>query len=470
MKKSNQSIGKYRIERPLGSGAMGTVYLAHDPNLDRPVAIKVMKAGVEDEAMRTRFFVEGQSAAKLDHANIIKIWGLDTDERNRPYIVMEYIEGEDLKTFVDKRIYLSFAEKLRIISEVCLGLHHAHEKGVIHRDVKPSNIRIKPNGETKILDFGLARLASATLSRTGGPVGAPYYMSPEQWRTVRDLDRRSDLFSAAAVFYELIAYVRPFEAETISEVMGRILQGQHTPLHESLPACPQELSIILSKALSGDRSERYSDCLEFLRALHDFQTFVPTFKSQIERKIARVESEFRESAMKAADLKILDVLEKDLLNLAPTTSLFSEESSPVDPSDFGVLLLRHADLRSRLNAAAIQLEAAVPLLQGLRSAKRQLEAGRLELCQSTLERLKIAFPEDCDGPRLLTACRRAIEERQRKHEQDLAIATVLTHGNAAFRRGQLRLASDLVMRVLDINPSHAEARLLRDAIRRKQMG
>jgi serine/threonine protein kinase len=468
VKKFEQTIGKYRVERPLGSGAMGSVYLARDPDLNRLVAIKLMKAGVEDEALRTRFFVEGQSVAKLDHANIIKIWGLDTDERSRPYIVMEYIEGDDLKAYIDKRIYLSFDEKLRIISEVCRGLHHAHENGVIHRDVKPSNIRIKRNGETKILDFGLARLDSASLTRTRGPVGAPYYMSPEQWGAARDLDRRSDLFSVAAVFYELVSYVRPFEAETISAVMGRILQDQHTPLQEVLPACPPQLSGILSRALSKDRDERFKDCLEFIRALRDFQQLAPTLKGEIEERIGRVESEFRAGSAKSADLEILDIVGRDLLDLTSDRTLFSEESATVDATDFGVLLLRHADLRARLNSVASQLEAAVPLLQGLRTAKRQMDSGQFVLCQRTLERVGLAFPDDPHVPRLRRACQRLMEERRRKHEQEVQIRTVLTRAQDALGNGRIRLARDLVFRVLEIDPVHPEALVIRDAIRRKE--
>ena len=468
MKKFEQNIGKYRIERPLGSGAMGSVYLAHDPNLNRSVAIKVMKAGAEDEALRTRFFVEGQSVAKLDHTNIIKIWGLDTDQHGRPYIVMEYIEGEDLKTYIDKRLYLSFDEKLRIISEVCRGLHHAHEKGVIHRDVKPSNIRIKRDGEAKILDFGLARLDSANLTRTRGPVGAPYYMSPEQWGAARDLDRRSDLFSLAAVFYELISYVRPFEAETISAVMGRILQDQHTPLQEVLPACPPQLSGIVSRALSKDRDERFKDCLEFLRALHDFQALVPALKGEIEKKIARVEFEFKTGSAQSAGLEIIDLVGTDVLDLSSDRNLFSEESSSVDPTDFGALLLRHADLCSRLKSVASQMEAAVPLLQGLRTAKRQMDSGQLELCRRTLERVGSAFPNDSRVARLRAACQRVMEERRRNEEQEVQVRTVLTRAQDALGRGRIGLARDLVFRVLEIDPAHPEALVMRDVIRGKE--
>ena len=468
MKKFEQNIGKYRIERPLGSGAMGSVYLAHDPNLNRPVAIKVMKAGVEDELLRTRFFVEGESVAKLDHTNIIKIWGLDTDERNRPYIVMEYIEGEDLKTYIDKRIYLSFDEKLRIISEVCRGLHHAHENGVIHRDVKPSNIRIKRNGETKILDFGLARLDSATLSRTRGPVGAPYYMSPEQWNAVRDLDRRSDLFSVAAVFYELISYVRPFEAETISAVMGRILQDQHTPLQQVLPACPPQLSSIVSRALSRNRDERFKDCIDFVRALQEFQTAVPTVRGEIETEIARIESAFKAGSGESAELEILDLVGSDLLDLPSDRSLFAPESSAVNATDFGTLLLRHAALSARLNLAASQLEGIIPLLHGLKTAKRQLESGQLELCQRTVGRVELAFPHNPYIQRLRAACEKAMEERRRKQEEEVRIKAVLNRAQDALGRGRIPLARDLVFRVLEIDPAHPEALVISDAIRQKE--
>ena len=306
MKKPIKTIGKYVIERELGSGTMGTVHLGYDSILDQRRAIKVMKTGVEDEELRKRFFREAQSAAKLDHPNIIRILDLDVDANNHPYIVMEYVEGEDLKTYIDQKRFIPFAKKLKIITDVCAGLDHAHEKGVIHRDIKPGNIRINRYGDAKILDFGLARLESADASRTTGVIGSPYYMSPEQWRGQRDLDRRSDLFSVAAVLYELITYIRPFEAEGITAVMTRIVSEPHIPLRGNLPACASELSGILDRGLAKDREQRYATCLEFSRALADFLSALPAVQEEVHRKVAQIESELERLQQRSEELHILE--------------------------------------------------------------------------------------------------------------------------------------------------------------------
>ena len=371
VKKSGQTaIGKYTIERQLGSGAMGTVYLGYDSKLERRAAIKVMKTGVEDETLRNRFFFEARSAAKLDHPNIIRIWDLDTDADNRPYIAMEYIEGEDLKTLIEERRFVPFEQKLQIVIEVCRGLHHAHEKGIIHRDIKPGNIRINREGEAKILDFGLADLQWAESTRTSGPIGSPYYMSPEQWRAAWDLDRRSDLFSVAAVLYELVAYIRPFEADDIATVMTRIVSEPHVPLRTTLsPACAPGLSEILDCALAKDRQFRYPNCLELARVLQNFRSELPDLSADVRKKVQRIEEELDRCKQKSSELQILDLLDAPLFDDvsgsegqgSPAGASGSEESL-----DYGVLLQRHVQLQRQLDTISGKLRAALPLLRLLR--------------------------------------------------------------------------------------------------------
>ena len=171
---SVEKIGRYEIQGVLGQGAMGVVYKAHDPRLQRYAAIKVMSTvGPVDDEHRTRFFHEARSAAKLNHRNIIAIYDLGEDE-NRPFIAMEYVEGDDLKNVLEDHAFIPFEEKLRFVIEVCQGLEYAHENGVVHRDIKPGNVFITRDGRLKILDFGLARLASSEMTQAGVIMGSPY--------------------------------------------------------------------------------------------------------------------------------------------------------------------------------------------------------------------------------------------------------------------------------------------------------
>jgi serine/threonine protein kinase len=291
MKKSRQSIGKYVIERPLGQGAMGTVYLGFDPGLERHAAIKLMNTGLKgDESLKKRFFLEARSVAKLSHPNIIQIWDLGVHEDD-PYIAMEYIEGEDLKTLIEKKVSLPLGQKLEIIIQVCRGLDHAHRKGIIHRDIKPGNIRITPAGEPKILDFGLARPQLADASMYGAPVGSPYYMSPEQWNAARDLDGRSDLFSAAVVLYELTTYMRPFEADEIPAIRELVISQPHLPILQLLPACATELSDAIDKALSKQRQRRFASCGEFADALESLQSSIQSHQKVVLQKTQQIQSD-----------------------------------------------------------------------------------------------------------------------------------------------------------------------------------
>lgn len=470
MRKANHTIGKYVIERQLGSGAMGTVYLGYDSNLDRRAAIKVMKTGGEDETLRRRFFLEARSAAKLDHPNIVRIWNLDTDTNNRPYIAMEYIEGEDLKTFIEQKLFLPFEQKLKIVIEVCRGLDHAHDKGIIHRDIKPGNIRINRSGEAKILDFGLARLDSADSSRTRGLIGSPYYMSPEQWRGARDLDRRSDLFSVAAVLYELITYIRPFEADDIAAVMTRIISEPHVPLRDALPACASELSEILDQALAKDRDRRFSSCLEFAQALQDFQLGLPAHREEVRKKVGRIEAEFDRCKQKSRELQILEFLDSPLPEKDQPGVDVTNPSHPVSPdqtSDYGVLLRHHAHLQQQIDSLTEKLRATLPLLRLLRASHRQFEEGQLEACRQTLQELLKASPGNSSGLRLLEACRRALEERQREEEHQARLRAVLSQARQALDRGHFSRALQSISRVLEIEPSHPEALAMRDSIRQR---
>src|SRR5687767_11145055 len=204
-----KSIGRYRITERIGRGAMGVVYAAIDEQLDRRVAVKLMLADFDQEPdMRERFYREARITGQLAHRNIVTVFDLG-EERNRPFIVMELLDGLPLAEHMQAGGSSSTDEKIDLMMQVCEGLQNAHRCGVIHRDLKPSNLFVQRDGSVKILDFGVARLTASNLTASGFLVGTPEYMSPEQPQG-RPVDARSDVYSAASVFYFVLTGHSPF--------------------------------------------------------------------------------------------------------------------------------------------------------------------------------------------------------------------------------------------------------------------
>jgi hypothetical protein len=263
-----EQIGKYRIIERIGSGGMGTVYKAHDPVLDRLVGLKVISGEGEITAeLKARFYREAQACAKLSHPNIVVVHDLGEDA-GRLFIVMELLEGEELKQVIGERRPVPLAQKLQWMRELCDGLHYAHQKGIIHRDVKPGNIFLTRDGQVKILDFGIARIAAGTdpgLTQTGLIMGTLRYMAPEQARG--RVDHRADIFSVGAVLYELLGYRPAFDAENPIEILEKIRSENPPPLTEIDPDLPPALSDIAQRALRKDPAQRFADLAEMRTAL-----------------------------------------------------------------------------------------------------------------------------------------------------------------------------------------------------------
>jgi serine/threonine protein kinase/tetratricopeptide (TPR) repeat protein len=260
-----QRLGKYEIVAKIGQGAMGDVYKAHDPILNRDVAIKTMSASIgADEELRKRFHREAQAAARLNHPGIVSVYDFG-EEGGKIYMAMELLEGKDLRALIGK-VPMSLDRKLTMLVQISEAMAFAHAKEVVHRDLKPGNIHIQPNGQIKIMDFGLARLASSEMTRTGMVMGTPNYMSPEQVRGER-ADARSDVFSLGAVFYEILANRKPFEADSLHAVLFQVMQGEPEPLENLVPDAPQEIIDIIRAALSKDPVQRFNNAGEMVDAL-----------------------------------------------------------------------------------------------------------------------------------------------------------------------------------------------------------
>jgi serine/threonine-protein kinase len=257
-------IGKYEIIDVLGRGGMGVVYRGIDKQIGREVAIKTLTQGfLGDTGMLARFYEEGRRTGRLNHPNIVTVYDLG-DDNGTPYIVMERVEGDPLDRLIRSESPLSMADRLRILQEVCSALGYAHRNNVIHRDVKPANIFVQPDGSAKLLDFGIARLEKRerdqSMTKTGHLIGTVPYMAPERLRN-EEVDGRSDIFAAGVVLFQLVAGRLPFiGADNV--LMQKIMTEPHPPLSSLRPELPASLEMIIDRALAKLLDERYSTAEE----------------------------------------------------------------------------------------------------------------------------------------------------------------------------------------------------------------
>jgi WD40 repeat protein len=264
-----QRIGKYEILGELGRGAMGTVYRARDPVLDRFVAVKMMSEEllIEDE-MRGRFQREAKSAANLQHPNIVTVFDFgELPGDGSPYIVMELLNGVSLAALMESKRPERLQDKIHIILQVSRGLDYAHKKGVIHRDVKPGNVQVLPDGTAKILDFGIARPtdSSTMKTKTGLVMGTPNYMAPEQITDVAD--HRADMWAVGVILFELVTGQRPFTAPTVPGLVYQIVHAPLPPVDERKLGLPPKLVAVVERILKKDPNQRFKDLAQFARTL-----------------------------------------------------------------------------------------------------------------------------------------------------------------------------------------------------------
>jgi len=264
-----RTIGRYEVSSEIGHGMMGIVYRARDPLINREIAVKTLRYQDTDEKeieqAKSRFFTEARMIGRLSHPNIVTIHDVG-DFRGGTYIAMEFLDGTDLTPFCDKQNPLALAEIIRIISSAALALDYAHQMGVVHRDIKPGNIRVLQNGTVKVIDFGIAGIAGRSGPKSGVLWGSPNYMSPEQIAG-RSPDGRSDLYSLGVVFYELLTGRKPFLADNVHELFDLIKSAAPHPLLAIAPDIPPEIAAVVDKCLAKEKEQRFATGVDLAQAL-----------------------------------------------------------------------------------------------------------------------------------------------------------------------------------------------------------
>jgi hypothetical protein len=425
-----ERLGKYEILGQLGKGGMGVVYKARDPLLERPVALKIMSAELAGDAtFKKRFYREARAAAALRHPNIVTIFELGEDQ-GVPFIAMEYLEGQNLDGIIRANLEIILPRKLAIIRQVCLALQFAHRHGIVHRDVKPANILLMPDGVVKVVDFGIARFGSVTTTQTEHVMGTLNYMSPEQLAGEL-VDARSDIFSLGTVIYEFLCYRHPFAAPSVPALITKIVTAEPPPLQQHCPDCPAEMSAVVLKCLAKLREKRYPSMDVVL------QDFDPIVVHTTQETADR----FFQDAQRLAN-------EQQWLQ----ARLYLEQVVALDSSRTPArTLLEHVRAQIEREALRQQLETRVESVREMLRAKHYLEA--VTECEAILG-LDRSHPQ---ARELLIQARRVLE-RMRLIEHHWEEAQKLV------QEGFFTPAQNEVTKLLELDPTNVEAQVLAQQI------
>jgi serine/threonine-protein kinase len=267
-------LGRYEVEKELGKGAMGVVYLGKDPKIGRVVAIKTMALAQEFDAdeieqVKERFFREAETAGRLNHPNIVTIYDAG-EEHDLAFIAMEFLQGHDLARYCKPENLMQMRRVISIVERAAEGLDYAHKQNVVHRDIKPANIMYEAESDTvKITDFGIARITDSSKTKTGTVLGTPSYMSPEQLAG-KKVDGRSDLFSLGVMLYQMLSGSLPFKADSMASLMYKITNEEAVDIRTIRATIPETLAVVVNKALIKDVDQRYQTGIEFANALKVF--------------------------------------------------------------------------------------------------------------------------------------------------------------------------------------------------------
>jgi serine/threonine protein kinase len=494
-----ERIGRYDVVDKIGEGGMGVVYKARDPQMNRFVAIKVLKEGFDDPELRERFVQEARAAGNLQNPHIVTVFEL-VDTNNPPFIVMEFLVGDPLDRLIKRQVTMSIVRKLLLMEALCDGLHDAHEHGIVHRDIKPANLLVTANGTLKILDFGIARAGASDKTKIGAPMGTFNYMPPEQWRGA-GIDRRTDIFAVGAVFYEILTYQKAFPG-TQTEAMARVMHSEPEPLDRLCPMLDREIDAIVAKSLRKESRDRYQDLGAMRRdivrvrerierdtpktfvntdasettVLHDASRALQELKQKasaeiavaralfvagdIDQAIARLE-QFEPQELVEEVLSELrdraDTLKRDEERATTIRSRVDAASAALNAGDFtaAIRLADDALLLDEKSSAArdVRRRARAAIDTGRRRASETIAEGRRLFAagerHKALELLASFEPANTEISTALSALRDeeaaiAERERQQQEEQQQRIRTLLTEAQRIFYAGDRHRALEML--------------------------
>jgi serine/threonine protein kinase len=479
------SIGKYDVIDVIGRGGMGIVYKARDPQLGRLVAIKMMTSGIDDQPEHLRrFFREAQSTASLQHPNIVTVYALG-DYGGNAYLVMEYLEGLSLDVIIAARQPLSLLEKLNIMVDVCRGLVYAHQRNIIHRDIKPGNIMVSSDGAVKIVDFGIAHIAGKNETRPGQVIGSVSYMSPEQINS-KPIDCRTDIFSTAVVLYQLLTYSLPFEGENTAATLLKIVNEPPPPLASFLPIVPSELEPVILRALNKDRDERYSSADEFAADLG-------RVRDQVRQEILGQHLEAASTLLDTNELykakeQVLEILKIDrhhtrashLLReiqqriqrqqVSQQVSQLTEQAEQAFQQEQFEQALSHVDralvlvedkrdlktLREKIQSAG---ERAEKLERMLAQAQTAYQQGDLELAKQSIDQVCAQAPENSKAKAWYETIQKEWAEQSRQRQIDAYVRDA--RREITFRR--FTAALEILQRAQELAPDSPQLRRMMES-------
>ena len=426
-----QNVGRYELLEEIGHGGFGRVYRGYDPVMKRQVAIKLMSRA-DDADLLMRFRNEAAAAGSLHHENIVTIYDFGEDG-GVPYIVMEYLEGQDLQKILDERVSLKLIEKLRILCQVASGLKAAHEAQIIHRDVKPANIMVLKDGAVKIMDFGIARLdrKNATRhTRTGLVVGTLHYMPPEQFDG-QPADALADIWAFGVIAYTLFSGASPFAGESDAQSIRRIMTCEIPHLHQRSPDIPEELDAVVGKLLERERTARYQS---FEDALIDLNPIVEQLGMEEDSRLV-------EQARMAAGRGQRDVA------LQAVRGVLERHPSHKAARELRDLLL-----------------AEVRVTQDRLRADDLVKQGDKDQGQGLYDKAMASYVEACKLDPANTSARLRLEHARELAEKAKKARNELNDARTVFAGGRLKEAREMVARILQRDPGNQEARDLLEVI------
>jgi len=485
-----QKLGKYEILAELGHGAMGVVYRARDPLIGRLVALKTINSNLVDRPdLLERFYQEAQSAGKLQHPNIVTVFELG-QEKDTPFIAMEYLDGESLEKTIVRQSDLPLALKVGYVVRICQALEYAHKNRVVHRDIKPGNIMVNSEGIVKVVDFGIARLVDFSRTHSNVMIGTPAYMAPELFRKKKRADERTDIWAVGITFYELICYQRPFVGDGY-DLIRAIMEDEFPPVTSIVPDCTSEVESVIERMLRKQSADRYQSMEEVLldlepvwnrlrssaaamlaeraRELYELGELLTAYETvcrarQIDSSNAQVKSLLEKITAEKRRREIQPKVQEHLSRGRNFLQSGQYREAQAEADAALGLDSRHESAQKLIEEIETAAARAQQLEQKLRLTKQRLAEGALTEAETALRQ---AMDIDAGHPQVLEL-RRQIEEEQARRERRKQLSELLHRARSLWTDLKYDECLAVTSEGLKIFPNEPELRKLDETARADQ--